>query len=213
MTLEEIAAHEVAHKMLGEAVGMRCTGIYLSETEGGMTTFAEGSSNPIALLGMAVAGPVGQIIREDPSWRRFKTLATQLVESSSNDGRAVRIALAGLPEYLRSSKAEAIETVAIAIEEAVVELTKRGVEFEEEIEATLRGERTPMIPAGHFIDEQSGLPVYFAASPEPMPTDGPELADLQPWPDPEPPPRGPLHLLRNAAGKLVGIGREGDHLA
>jgi hypothetical protein len=209
---ERLAVDEAAHVVIAETLGCSVTGVYMSESEGlAMTTFEvpEDAASPYKSLAVAVAGKVAQAVRHDPNWHWFRTLATWFCESSEHDAKVARLALAAMPRTM--TKSQAVDLVAEVIEEVAHELTAKGAEFEEEVRAILAGERTPRAPAGHFLDERSGRPVYFAEHPESLPSrHRSELPDVEPWlPDEAPKPKPKrLRYLRDSAGKLLGIGTE-----
>ena len=167
MTVSEVDAarlrssiHEAGHIVVARQFGREARAVYFSD-DGAATVFEAGEPNGSwSRLLTTLGGIVAERLSEDPSWRRFRTEATRLLESSDDEAKRVRIhvALSGR----QFTKPAAVDYLADALEECARILSSRGVEFAEEVEAIYNGEREPhAYPSGAKIAYQDGRPIGY----------------------------------------------------
>jgi hypothetical protein len=209
MTAYQTARHEAAHVMLAEGLGAITKGVWLGEDGGGVASFEQDDVPEEGRIEIALAGIVGDVLDEAKAKgvatvTNWRTLATWLTESSSQDAALVRVAMQAAG--LRMPKSEAVTYLAETAKTVASELLSKRKEWDAETRAILDGERTPMNRGGYFLGSD-GRPVYFGAYPTPMPTRDYGL-DADPF-EPEPEKRkNPARIVRDKFGRLLGI--EGD---
>lgn len=154
------SVHEAGHVVVAQNFGRKAIAVYFSD-DGAATLFEPGEPNgSYSRLVTTLGGIVAERLHEDPTWRRFRTEATRLTESSDDEAKRVRIHLALSGK--RWTKASAVDYLTDALEETARILTARGVEFAEEVEAIYNGEREPRAyPEGAKIAYQNGKPVGY----------------------------------------------------
>jgi hypothetical protein len=230
------AHEEAGHLLAGRSMGRTARGLFLSDEASLVQFEDGGHVSPDATIWTTVAGPVAKALYYDPSWRDFEGVAEHLLSGIDYDGRSILLAFQQIAEEEgRTFTREQAKTIlAGRAERARKFLTEKSGELAQLVEDALAGKLTPRAyPEGAKVAYAHGQVigyvqpehVYMAAERggsthrqqeglvKLADTHPPRLAEL-PLVDPfeappEPKPKAvtkPLRLIRDGAGRLLGIG-------
>ena len=231
-------AHEEAgHLLAGQFMGRTARGLWLTDDGSACVQFEDGGNvSPDATIFTTVAGPVAKALHLDPTWQDFEGLAEHLLSGLDNDGRSILYAFEQKAEKegKRLTRQQAFKVLAGRAERVRKFLIERTGEVAQIVEDGLAGKLQPRAaPVGAklafsegraigyvrehvYSQDADGKVTYERGGVIPLADTSPprvdELPIVDPFLEPEPPkpkPK-PLRILRDAAGRVLGIGSEGD---